>query len=105
MNTLIARNSGFLKLLYQSSRPERKTLIENSTTEEIRSISAIASKIIQGQIILSQAHNSALHQYRRVLRALVSPRISTRRKRRTLLAFIQIVPILAQQVLVVMDES
>ena len=93
----------FLNQLYQSSPDERKTLIENCNTEQIRTISLIASKIVNGQIIISPLHNLRLRHYHHILRFLTSQRISINRKRKTLLSFHEIVPLIAQYVLVIMD--
>jgi len=72
MSHLIRRQAEFLKQLYQSSPDERKTLIENCNAEQIRTISLIASKIVNGQIILSQSYNLRLRRYHRILRFLTS---------------------------------
>ena len=105
MFLLLTRNADFLRLLYVSSRPEREALIVNSTTDEIRALSLIASKILQGEITPSHTDQTRLRRCNHVLRALASTTISLQRKRRTLIAFHSVVPILAQQVLAVMHET
>ena len=105
MNALLTRNSGFLRQLYESPPTERKILLENSTAEQIEAISLIASQILNGQILLSRSQSLRLRRHRRVLQSLANTRISINRKRRILLYFHEIVPLLAQQVLLVMDES
>jgi len=105
MSRRIIQNSAFLKALYYAQPIQRKLMIAFITTEQIKALSEIALKILQGRLILSNAHKEKLKDYSRVIRSLASQRISIGRKKRTLLSFHNWIPLLIKPVLYLLDEA
>jgi hypothetical protein len=105
MNRHIFQNSAFLKALYHAEPIQRKLMIEVITIDQIRTLCEITLKILQGRLDLSNLHRQKLKDYKRTLRSLVSTRINPLRKKKILLIFHKIIPLLIKPVLHLLNET
>jgi len=105
MSRRIFENSAFLKALYHAEPTQRKLMIEVITIDQIRTLCEITLKILQGRLELSNLHRQKLKDYKRTLRSLVSTRIDHLRKKKILLTFHRIIPLLIKPVLHLLDET
>jgi len=105
MSRRIFQNSAFLKALYYAQPLQRKQMIEHISQDQIRVISDIAEKILQGRLVVNNVHREKLKHYKRTIRFLANQRISTNRKRRTMLAFHNVIPLLIKPILHLLDEQ
>ena len=105
MNRRIFQNSAFLKSLYYAQPLQRKQMIQFISQDQIRVISDIAEKILQGRLVVNNVHREKLKHYKRTIRFLANQRISTNRKRRTMLAFHDVIPLLIKPILHLLDEQ
>ncbi|CAC5416580.1 unnamed protein product [Mytilus coruscus] len=101
----IIHNSVFLKTIYLVDPIERKALIRFTEEEHIQALCDIAKNILQGRITISIAYKQKLKQYKTVIRSLASSRIVMTRKRRMLLTFNHLIPLLIKPILHILDES
>ena len=79
-------------------------MIEFISQDQIRTISDIAKKILQGRLSVNNIHREKLKHYKRTIRFLANPRIGANRKKRTMLAFHDVIPLLIKPVLHLLDE-
>lgn len=105
MNRQIIQNSAFLKAIYFSIPTERKRMIELMGDEETRVICEIALKILHRRIIINLKHKEKLKDYKNVIRSLASHRISLTRKKRILLTFHHLIPLLIKPIIHLLDET
>ena len=105
MNRRIFQNSAFLIALYYAQPLQRKFMIEFISPDRIRAISNIAIKIVQGRVAVNNIHRQKLRHYKRTIRFLANQRISTNWKKRTLLAFHDVIPLLIKPILHLLDEQ
>jgi len=68
-------------------------------------LSEITLKILQERLTLNNTHKEKLKDYKRVKRSLASHRISVMRKKRTLLTFESLIPLLIKPILHLLDET
>jgi hypothetical protein len=94
MNSQIFQDSAFLKAIYYSKPTERKRMLELMGDEETRVFCEIALKILHRRIIINLKHEEKLKDYKNIIRSLSSHRISLTRKKRTLLTFHILIPLL-----------
>jgi hypothetical protein len=104
MNRQIIQNSAFLNAIYYSKPTERKRMLDLMGDEETRVICEIALKILHGRIIINLKHKEKLKDYNNVIRSLASHRISLTRKKRTLLTFHNLIPLLIKPILHLLAE-
>ena len=104
MNRKIIQNSAFLNAIYYSKPTERKRMLDLMGDEETRVICEIALKILHGRIIINLKHKEKLKDYNNVIRSLASHRISLTRKKRTLLTFHNLIPLLIKPILHLLAE-
>lgn len=105
MNGRIFRNSTFIKTLYFAEPTERKQMIDSMSNDEICAMSDIAKNILNGRLSLTNVHKQKLKQYKRTIRFLASQRINLNRKRRTMLVFHNVIPLLIKPIVHLLDES
>jgi len=105
MNRRIFQNSAFLKALYYAQPLQRKQMIQFISQDQIRVISDIAEQILQGRLVVNNVHREKLKHYKRTIRFLANQRVSTNRKRRTMLAFHNVIPLLIKPILHLLDEQ
>ena len=105
MNRRIFQNSVFLKALYYAQPIQRKLMIDFISQEQIRAISDIAEKILRGRLNVNRAHRQKLKHYKRTIRFLANSRISANRKKRTMLTFHDVIPLLIKPILHLLDEQ
>jgi hypothetical protein len=98
MNRRIFQNSAFLIALYNVQPLQRKF-------HQIRAISDIAIKIVQGRVAVNNVHRQKLRHYKQTIRFLANQRISTNRKKRRMLAFHDVIPLLIKPILHLLDEQ
>ena len=79
-------------------------MIEFITNEQMRVLTEIIVKILRGRLIVNAVHREKLKDYQNVIRFLASNRISLVRKKRTLLTFHQLIPLLIKPVLHLLNE-
>ena len=105
MNRRVFRNSAFLKAIYHTEPLQRKAMIETTEEERIRTLCDLARNILHGRIYVSNSYKDKLKEYTYVIRSLASSRVDVARKRRTLLAYHKLIPLLIKPVLHLLDES
>ena len=105
MNRHIFQNSAFLKALYHAEPIQRKLMIEVITIDQIRTLCEITLKILQGRLDLSNLHTQKLKDYKRTLRSLATTRYNPLRKKKILLTFHKIIPLLIKPVLHLFNET
>ena len=105
MNRGIIENSAFLKELYFVSPRRRKEMIEQSSSNQIHAISNIARLIYNGTMTISVQHRRKLRQFRKTIQFLVSGRVSVSRKKRTMLVYHSLIPLLIKPLLNLLDEQ
>ena len=79
-------------------------MVEFITTDQIRALVEIVINILRGRINIHNIHRERLRHYQNVMRSLASRRISVARKKRTFLAFHDLIPLLIQPILHLLDE-
>ena len=79
-------------------------MIEFADREQLKVLCDIAEKILRGRIIIHRVHRQKLKDYKRVIRSLASHRINIERKRNTLLAFHELIPLLIRSIMHLLDE-
>lgn len=84
---------------------ERKTLVRFTEEEHIQTLCDIAKNILQGRITVSIANQQKLNQYKTVIRSISSSRIDMARKRRMLLSFNHLIPLLIKPIIHILDGS
>lgn len=104
MSRRIFQNSAFIKALYHAQPLQRKQMIEYMSQDQIRAISDIASRILQGRLIVNSVHRQKLKHHKRTIRFLASQRISLSRKKQTMLAFHDVIPIIIKPIVHLLDE-
>ena len=115
MNRCIFANSAFFKALYYTGPLQRKRMIEHISPDQIEAISKLASKILQGTlvmlkflfipiVVLNNRYKEKLKHYKCTIQFLANQRISTNRKKRTMLAFHNVLPKLIKPILHLLDE-
>jgi len=104
MNGRIFRNSAFIKALYYAEPMQRKHMIENMSDDEIRVMSDITENILNGRLSVNNVHKQKLKHYKRIIRFLASQRINLNRKRRTMLVFHNVIPLLIKPIAHLLDE-
>lgn len=97
MNRRILRNSTFIKALYFAEPLQRKQMIESISED-------IAKNILDGRLAVNNVHKQKLKQYKRTIRFLASQRINQDRKKRTMLLFHNVIPLLIKPILHLLDE-
>jgi hypothetical protein len=95
MNRRIFQNSTFLIALCYVQLLQRKF-------HQIRAISDIAIKIVQERVAVNKTKTSTLQGTNRFL---ANQRISTNRKKRTMPAFHDVIPLLIKPILHLLDEQ
>ena len=105
INRRIFQNSAFLKALYYAQPLHRKLIIEFISQDQMYDISDIAEKILQGRLVVNNVHKEKLKHYKRTIRFLANRRIDGNRKRRTMLAFHDVIPLLIVPILHLLDEQ
>lgn len=105
MNRRIFENSTFLKELYYDRPRRRKELIAESSDDQIQTISHIAYKIYHATLMISIVHRRKLREFRKTIQFLASGRISVSRKRRVLLVYHKLIPLLIKPLLHLLDEQ
>ena len=105
MNRHIFQNSAFLKALYHAEPIQRKLMIEVITIDQIRTLCEITLKILQGRLDFGNLRRQKLKNYKRTLRSLASTRINPLRKKKILLTFHKIIPLLIKPVLHLLNET
>lgn len=78
--------------------------MEYANQDQLKAICDVAKKILQGSININQFHREKLRQFKDVIRSLSSPQINLTRKKRTLIAFHQLIPLLLHPVMHLFDE-
>jgi len=104
MNGCILRNSAFIKALYHTEATQRKHMIETMSDDEIHAVSDIAKNILNGRLVVNNVHKQKLKQYKRTIRFLASRMINVNRKRRTMLVFHSVIPLLLKPIVHLLDE-
>ena len=105
MNSRIIQNAAFIKALFYADPLERRQMLRDISLEQIRAISDIAKNILHGRYVIDNTHREKLRQYRSTIRSLASGRISTSRKKRTMLVFHRVIPLLILPILRLLDED
>lgn len=95
MNRII-QNTVFLKTLYHVEPSQRKHMLEQADSDEIKLLCDIAGNILQGRIITHFIHGEKLKEFKLIIRSLTSRRINLSRKRQSLCEFHIVVPLLIQ---------
>lgn len=105
MTGLIFTHSTFLKHLYYAQPREREFLIEGILPNQIRAISYLAERILNGSLTINRIHQYKLRQYKNTIRVLANQRISVRRKKQTLIAYHKLLPLLIKPILHLLEEQ
>ena len=79
-------------------------MLELMGDDATRVISEIALSMFNGRIIINLKHKEKLKDYKNVIRSLASHRISLTRKKRTLLTFHILIPLLITPILHLLAE-
>jgi len=80
-------------------------MIEQSSNNQIRAISDIAKRIYNGTIMISLQHRQQLRQLRKTIKFLASGRVRLSRKKRTMLVYHRLIPLLIKPLLNLLDEQ
>lgn len=99
MSNILQRNGAFIRLLYECPPRQRKSLIQYITDDQLRALSQIALNVLQGNVPITDSYKKKLKRYKDVIRSLASRQISKARKRRALLKFHTVVPLLIKPAL------
>ena len=103
MSNILQRNGAFIRLLYECPPRQRKSLIQYITDDQLRALSQIALNVLQGNVPITDSYKKKLKRYKDVIRSLASRQISKARKRRALLKFHTVVPLLIKPALLLLN--
>ena len=82
----------FLRELGQVDKTTRKLMIRYMTMEQMEALAEVVHFIVNGSIRVHHRDLTHLRERSLVLRQIVDPRISLRRKRNTILIYDEIIP-------------
>lgn len=99
MSSLLERQGAFIRLLYDCPPRQRKSLIQYITDDQLRALSQIALNVLRGNVPITDSYKKKLKRYKDVIRSLASRQISKARKRKALLKFHAVVPLLIKPAL------
>lgn len=80
MNALIKKESGFLRLLLNTSSEQRKAMIKSITPSQMKAVVQIAYNVLQGNRDLPQRDINKLTRHKIVIRRFIDKK-TTREKR------------------------
>ena len=80
-------------------------MIDFVEMDQLYALCDIVMIVLHGQLILTDIHREKLKHYRNVIRVLASNRINIARKKRTLLAYHSLIPLLIYPVIRLLDED
>lgn len=75
----------YLNQLRKTSAKERKRLLTNSSPSQISSIQTICKNLKGGGIFLSKARKKRLRKYKKLIRNLANPQLSSEAKRKIII--------------------
>jgi hypothetical protein len=90
--SLVHRRIHLLRELGQANKTTRKLLVRYMTREQMEALAEVAGYIIRGSIRVLLQDVTHFRERSLILRQVIEPRISLRRKRNTLVTYHNLVP-------------
>ena len=84
MSQLLKRQIWYLYLLSTAPPAQWKALLDTITNDQLRALTEVTYNVLQGNIILTEAHKKRLRQHKLFLRVLADQKESLIKKREAL---------------------